>query len=292
MEAFVRASLRSGCGRVRKNNEDAYYMNGVFAALENMDQETALTGCYAAERALFAVCDGVGGAMNGERASHAAVSSLRVCHAALREVPFAEAAARWADLANQAIYEDSGRGACTAALVYVGGGYVQTAHLGDSRVYRLHDNQLTRLTRDHSGVQALIDAGILTAEEAKTHPDRHMIVRYLGAPDGEQYNFQPELAVPTPAVSGDRYLICSDGVTDMVEDAQIKTSLMESITVEDAASTLYEAALSAGGRDNTTLIVLELVFDDEPEDDEDTFREDQLDRTERPDEQDEETIRI
>jgi protein phosphatase len=128
------------------------------------------------------------------------------------------------------------------------------ANLGDSRIYRLVDGALDQVSVDHSVVQELIDAGQITPEEAATHPERHVITRALGSPVGIDPDF---FLLPLPAA--ERLLLCSDGVTGMIEDAQIEGILHSVTDPRDAADALVRAAVQAGGRDNATAVVIDVV---------------------------------
>lgn len=128
------------------------------------------------------------------------------------------------------------------------------ANLGDSRVYRLNDGVLDQISVDHSVVQELVDSGQITAEEAATHPERHVITRALGSPDGAEPDF---FLMPLP--SAERLLLCSDGVTGMLDDEQVGAILLDTHDPRDAADRLVRAAVEAGGRDNATAVVVDVV---------------------------------
>ena len=127
-------------------------------------------------------------------------------------------------------------------------------NLGDSRIYRFDDGKLVQVSVDHSVVQELIDAGEITAEEATTHPERHVITRALGSPEGVAPDF---FLLPLPAA--ERLLLCSDGITGMIDDAVIEDILERIHDPRDAADALVQAALDAGGRDNATAVVVDVV---------------------------------
>ena len=124
-------------------------------------------------------------------------------------------------------------------------------NVGDSRVYRFSDGRLTQVTVDHSEVQELIDAGRLTPDQARTDPRRNIVTRALGtvpAPPVDLWIVPPE--------PGDRFLVCSDGLTEELTDPQIEKILAEVATPREAAAALVEEALRAGGRDNVTVVVV------------------------------------
>src|SRR5215217_8133527 len=226
----------SDLGRQRQGNEDNYYVRAP----------------------LFVVADGMGGAQAGEVASEIAVRQFE------GGLPDAsdpgEALVGLIQEANVRIHEQArsdaqhaGMGTTTTAA-YVTGDTVVVAHVGDSRCYLLRDGDLIRLTRDHSLVGELVARGKLTEEQAETHPQRSVITRALGA--------YPEVEVDTetfPARGGDLFLLCSDGLTGMVHEPELKPMLEDrSRSLEQTGRMLIAAANEAGGRDNITVILFRL----------------------------------
>jgi serine/threonine protein phosphatase PrpC len=226
-------------GRKRRRNEDALVV----------------------QPPLFAVADGMGGAQAGELASRLATGAFHDYH----EADHLDGENRVAAIiqeANRRIYararadaETSGMGTTlTAALVEPD--RVTIGHVGDSRAYRIRGGQLEQLTEDHSLVADLMRSGRLTREEADSHPQRSVITRALGT--------DPEVDVDTIAVDaqpGDVFLLCSDGLTTMVEDEAILRMVRESATLEAAGKSLVKAANRRGGEDNVTVV----LFAVEPE---------------------------
>jgi PPM family protein phosphatase len=224
---------RTDTGRQRPANEDAYF-----------------------ERApLFLVADGMGGAQAGEVASRVAVEAFEP--GLPDEGSVEERLAARAQEANERIHalaeadaDRAGMGT-TLSAVYVGEDEVTIAHVGDSRIYVLHDGELTRLTRDHSLVQEYIDRGKLTEAEAEDHPQRSIITRALGP--------EPNVEIDTrtyPAQPGDVFLICSDGLTSMVPEARVRDTIAGASSLREAGIRLIDAANEAGGRDNITVVLL------------------------------------
>jgi protein phosphatase len=213
---------------------------------------------YASAR-LIAVADGMGGAAAGDLASATTMNIVRMID---REVDDPRNALQQAVRdANRRLGEISsvdpsvdGMGTTLEAMLWTGDHFV-TAHIGDSRAYRLRDGELTQLSRDHSFVQSLVDEGKLTAQEARVHPHRSLLLRVLlGRADNE-----PDIG-QLDGQAGDRYLLCSDGLTDMVDDDAIAATLaLESL--DEAADRLVELALAGGGFDNITVVIGELVED-------------------------------
>ncbi|HEY7952454.1 MAG TPA: Stp1/IreP family PP2C-type Ser/Thr phosphatase [Solirubrobacteraceae bacterium] len=206
---------------------------------------------------LFVVADGMGGAQAGEVASRIAVESF---DAALEDNGSPEESlATRALAANTRIYElaqsdpDRAGMGTTLTAVYVGEHNVAIAHVGDSRAYCLRDGELQRLTDDHSLVDELIRQGRLTPEEAEDHPQRSIITRALGPEAVVEVDTRSFRARP-----GDVYLLCSDGLTTMLNEAVLKEVLLANPRLRDAGETLIARANEAGGRDNITVILLRL----------------------------------
>jgi len=128
------------------------------------------------------------------------------------------------------------------------------ANLGDSRIYRLHDGELEQVSVDHSVVQELLDAGEIEAESVATHPERHVITRALGGPVLPEPDF-----FVLPFGSAARVVLCSDGVSGMIGDVEIERVLRETEDPRDAADRIVAAAVAAGGQDNATAVVVDVV---------------------------------
>jgi PPM family protein phosphatase len=209
---------------------------------------------------LLAVCDGMGGHAAGDVASSVALGRLVSLDGESHggdALALLERTLRAANAELQRrVAEDPalrGMGTTTTALV-LHGQRIALAHIGDSRCYRLRDGELTRLTHDHTFVQTLVDEGRITEEEAERHPQRSVITRVLtGDPDDE-----PDLSVRETRV-GDRYLICSDGLTGVVSDATLAEVLAEQDDPGNAADRLLDLALRGGGADNITCVVAHVV---------------------------------
>ena len=230
-------------GRMRKNNEDSYL----------------------SQKPVAAVADGMGGHSAGEVASAIAIEEL----AALgRRGPWANETAATDDLkqailrANRRIREMAasdrklnGMGTTLVALLE-DGDMVHVANVGDSRGYLLRQGELSQVTVDHSLVQELVDDGRLSPEDAERHPQRSVITRALGIdPEVEFDLFTYKLQV------GDRLLLCSDGLSDVVEPAQIRKVLLRVRSAQRAARELVTVANDQGGPDNITVIVVDAVDD-------------------------------
>ena len=212
---------------------------------------------YVEKPPLFAVADGMGGAQAGEVASELAASALREDNGGDGGE---ERLVALIQEANRRVYERSaadrnvqGMGTTvTAALVE--DALVRIGHVGDSRAYRIHDGELEQLTEDHSLVGELLRSGKLSPEEAETHPQRSVITRALGTdPDVDVDTF----SIPTQA--GDLFMLCSDGLTSMVEDeAILEGTKKHRNDLQAAVKALIRAANKGGGEDNITVVLFEI----------------------------------
>jgi len=258
-------AARSHPGLVRGNNEDNLYLNGVF-----MDEQARKTSFAAASGAalpcLFAVCDGMGGNMDGEWASLTTAAALKDAHAAItsaRPEQCAAAVNGYVTMVNDiicdAMREKNARMGTTLALMVVTKEGVFPFTAGDSRIYALTDGELQLLSEDHTMAMQKVKMGILTEEQARADHDWHKLTRYLGIfPDEMQ--IEAEAFAPLPLQEGMRLLLCSDGLTDLVPDARIG-ELLRTGTPEQAVDALTQGALQCGGKDNITCVVLELCPD-------------------------------
>ena len=235
MSVHLVVGAATDVGRVRDHNEDAFLVDD--------------------QLGLFAVADGMGGHQAGEVASAIALEALRAA------VTSGEGIRDAVTSANDAVYEKSttderlrGMGTTLTAATLAAGDTLLLGHVGDSRGYLLRDHHLERLTIDHSLVEELIQAGELTEEQAESDPRRSMITRALG--------IEPEVEVdlyPIQVVSGDRLLVCSDGLTGMVGEDRIAAVLTEEPDPNVAARRLIDAANAGGGIDNITVLVVDVI---------------------------------
>ena len=220
-------------GKVRQNNEDSLIV---------IEPET------------FVVADGMGGQAAGEIASQLLVETVKNF---LSKTP-----ATWDEkILSQAILsankvilnvarqnpEYQGMGT-TATILYLNGGQAYFAHVGDSRLYRLRNNFFKQITEDHSYVETLVRSGDLTPEQARVHPLKNVLTQAVGVIDEIYID-----AANFPVEFGDIFLLCTDGLTNMVDDETIAKILQ---TAQNPADALIEAALAAGGKDNVSVIVV------------------------------------
>jgi protein phosphatase len=214
---------------------------------------------------LFAVADGMGGARAGEIASEIAATALEELDSESRST---EALVEIISEANRRIWERSvadpataGMGAVVTAALVDSDGTVAIGHVGDARAYRLRDGSIEQLTTDHSLVAELVQSGVLTPEEAETHPQRSAITRALGTDPTVDVD-----AFAVPGAPGDVFLICSDGLSTMVADERVAALVAEADgDLAHAADRLVAAANAGGGVDNVTVVLFELLEGEEPE---------------------------
>jgi protein phosphatase len=242
MTLALRFVARSDVGLIREGNEDSGY----------------------AGPSLLMVADGMGGHAAGEVASTVAVSTLAGLDDDVPSTELLDTLAAAVNAANEAISDMvekhphlDGMGTTLTALLW-SGRRVGIVHVGDSRAYLLRDGRLQQITHDHTFVQQLQDEGRITAEEAAVHPQRSLLLRAL---DGRS-NPEPDLSV-REVHPGDRYLVCSDGLSGVVSDDAMAAALTDT-DLDTAADTLITAALRNGGPDNITCIVADLVEAGEP----------------------------
>ncbi|HEX5543253.1 MAG TPA: protein phosphatase 2C domain-containing protein [Micromonospora sp.] len=237
MTLMLRTAAVSDPGLVRTNNEDAVY----------------------AGARMIAVADGIGGQPSGEVASAIVVRALSKLDPLPDQADPAAALSAAVIAANEEIRaattadpESNGMGTTvTAALLH--GDQLAVIHVGDSRGYLLRDGALYQLTRDDTFVQALVDKGVLSAEEAREHPQRSLVTRAVQG--GE---VSPSTGT-VPVRAGDRLLLCSDGLSDVVGDAAIAQTLAAHTDRQECAQHLVKLAHQAGAPDNVTVVIADLA---------------------------------
>ena len=247
MTQFLRYAAKSDVGMVRRDNEDSGY----------------------AGRTLLVVADGMGGHAAGELASSTAVATLAELDS--EDLPAGDvltalddAMLTSAERIAQFIEADPSRAGMGTTLTAVlwRGGRIALIHVGDSRAYLLRDGQLSQITHDHTYVQTLIDSGRITAEEARTHPKRNLLLRAIdgtGVPEGETSIREAQV--------GDRYLLCSDGLCGVVTDDAIEAVLAQVPDPTAAVTELVDLALAAGAPDNVTAVIADVIEVDDADQD-------------------------
>jgi protein phosphatase len=227
---------RSDVGRGRPENEDSFLVDR--------------------EHHLYAVADGMGGHRAGEVASATAIETLKAAYLGGQPIDAAVEAANAAVFAKAADNAAMRGMGTTLTAITVQDGTAVFGHVGDSRAYLMRDGAATQVTDDHSLVEQLVREGRLTPEEAQNHPQRAIITRALGV--------DARVDVDTYRVDlrpGDRLLICSDGLTNMLSDEAIAGTLRRHADPQQAANTLVDMANQAGGDDNITVVILDALAD-------------------------------
>ncbi len=234
-----RVGSATDVGRVRSNNQDSFLVR---------------------EGDLFAVADGMGGHQGGEVASALALQILGQAH----DEPSTSTLVRAVRSANQAVFDKAGSdpdlkgmGTTLTALADVDtreGRRLGIVNVGDSRLYRVRTDRIEQLTEDHSLVASLVRQGRITAEEAESHPQRNILTRALGIDEAvavDSWEVEP--------VAGDRFLICSDGLFNEVDENRLVATLRRFADPGDAARELVRLANEGGGRDNITAVVVDVL---------------------------------
>lgn len=241
----MRIFSKSDIGLVRKNNEDS-----------------CRCGIFSHSSAWAVVCDGMGGVNGGSVASSVAVEKISETILAgyredLENDGVRELIASAISTANKAVHVIAGNDSALAGMgttvvaAIISHGAIHVAHAGDSRAYLLSGGEIRQLTTDHSMVQEMVDKGDITAQQAKNHPQKNIITRALGVEASVRVDYSE-----TPAPSGSRLLICTDGLTNYVDESTI-LELSEKLDAGKLTEKLVELAKSAGGGDNITIVVLE-----------------------------------
>ena len=229
-------------GMVRKSNQDCFYCDP--------------------DGRFFIVADGMGGHAAGAQASLLAVESIQsVLRNFWKKTPAPQLLNQAIEQANEAILKDQSEhpdradmGTTIVATLLDPSGHCWSAHIGDSRLYRLRGNDLQQMTEDHTLIARAVRLGELTPAQSKFHPYRHILERCLGRPDTG-----PPAVQPIQLKLGDRLLLCSDGLTEELDDSQITETCLKSNELETIPSALVEAANEHGGKDNVTVVIAEYL---------------------------------
>lgn len=237
----IKAAVCNNMGRVRRNNEDNFYLAGKYMQLGEMDNGGLFT-FEGIGTQIFAVCDGMGGGEAGEEASFMVVDEL---DKAIKSGEIRSAASLrrlFQNTSNSVHRKHSAVSGSTLALLAVNNGHVFISNIGDSRIYRLRNGRFKQISLDHVGFQA------------------HSITQYIGMEEDdplEPHERMDDVGEWTIGVDMDTtYLLCSDGLTDMVPNNEIRDTLLAFPEPKDAAQRLVDMALAKGGRDNVTVMVV------------------------------------
>ncbi|MGN0746495.1 MAG: PP2C family protein-serine/threonine phosphatase [Aristaeellaceae bacterium] len=263
-DLMVNAAVISHMGCVRQNNEDNFYFDGDLMQDQAVNDGAMIQAQLRRQYHVFAVCDGMGGLTGGERASSIGVHALDRLNLHMQGPVLTRAIENYARQTSAAVCKDSitlgeeGREGTTLALLYLSGGKACAANVGDSRVYVQRMGKLFQVSTDHSPVFKMMKRGEINREQMRKHPRGNVIELYLGMPPAK---------LPTPFASQftfdlcnkDRFLICSDGLSDLLTHAELQQLLNEKADPLEAARCLVMRALEMGGKDNTTCIVADVT---------------------------------
>lgn len=252
----IKSAAATNAGKIRENNEDNFYICGKYKeSAEMADYECSCDekrGAY-----LYSVCDGMGGAQFGELAALLAVKTL-----AKYENNFDVVYSKYVDEANALICDeinahDGKRIGTTFTALSICGDIARAYNIGDSRIYMLRNGELSQLSVDHTQAQMLVRQGIITAEQAKTHKHRNVLTQHFGI-FPEEMVIEPSVAEPIEIMVGDIFLLCSDGLTDMVSEEAICSTLLYGDKLKEIADKLIGQAIENGGHDNVTVLVVKV----------------------------------
>lgn len=247
---MITFAAKTDIGKERKMNQDFYVANG-------------------GTPPLFILCDGMGGHLSGDIASRTAAQSAETFIRMQKTLDLSEEKTKRllknaVNYANKMVYSRaqnteafSGMGT-TMDICLVDFDLLYVAHVGDSRVYLLRGGELSLITKDHSLVEEMVDSGMISKEEAENHPNRNVITRAVGT------NFSVENDFTTvPLLEDDILLMCSDGLSNMLSETEIKNLLISDQNLDKVVSNLVNRANENGGRDNITAIVFKNVHKEE-----------------------------
>lgn len=255
----VSAAAVSHVGCVRTNNEDNFFIEGSYMPLKDMDAGDFVTTSHRAAFHLFAVCDGMGGLNGGEFASFTAAEAIRQLYTGSKAGPWRERLHGFVREASQKVLDDGKKrqvksSGSTLALLLLDGGAAHVSNVGDSRVYMLRLGKLVQISNDHTAVFQQMQRGEITREQMRLHPKGNAIYQYLGMPShkiADDYGYYRACSL----CNGDRFLICSDGISDLLPHEQIEAIVASHAQPEDVAQELVMRANEMGGKDNMTCIV-------------------------------------
>lgn len=261
---MIKAVAFSNVGNVRSNHEDNYLL-GIDQCIDNVTQELMKNNLYTdkasftGNHGIFAVCDGMGGHASGEVASYKAVSWLKNNQNVLLNAQ-AEDMISYISVLNTHICNEAERTlscnnmGCTLSAIIINNRKIYVVNAGDSRIYSFKKGRLTRLSADHTEGQRLLKLGLLTEDELSDFPSRKSLYKYLGR--------KGDLIADVTEMSNDYglYLICSDGLTDTLEDDELEMLFRNEGSIADIGQNLLDTSLAKGSlcTDNITLLLVEI----------------------------------
>ena len=242
-----------GSGLVRSQNQDNLFINGIYR-YDLKDSSDFRYADISDNCGIYAVSDGMGGEKYGELAALIAVQRMSAINISDGSQSMVSYINECNSIICELMLERNVRIGATFVGLCIFEGRADVVNIGDSRLYIFRNGELTQLSRDHTSIQQMLDLGVITEEVAEKHPDRNKLTQHLGILPTEMI-IEPH----TDSIdieTGDIFLLCSDGLTEMLDTAEIKAILEASITIEKKAKSLFNAAMRYGGKDNTTLILV------------------------------------
>lgn len=243
-----------GPGCVREENQDNFYLNGIYR-LEPNDNSVCIADNQAYDQALYAVADGMGGENYGEIASWIAVKSLDAFrNADGKQDITAYLMERNAEICDFIKAHNDQRSGSTFAGLIISGDDAEIVNIGDSRVYLFRGGQLLQISRDHTVVRQMVEMGVLSPEAARRHAGRHKLTQHLGI-FPEEMVIEPYLTHGS-VMPGDLFLLCSDGLYEMLDDSELLRIVSGRENLKDMAKRLFDVAMEVGGKDNITVLLV------------------------------------
>lgn len=263
-EVEVLSAVSIHVGKKRRNNEDNFYYNGIFLDKSNREIPVSFSDKKKDKLQIYAVCDGMGGEAAGEEASFIAVKTLEKYQKMISEIKYHDFN-KYIDMyiseANDLICDrrknnENRRIGTTLALLCIENENVHLYNVGDSRIYILRKKKLIQLSEDHTQAMRLLKIGAISKEDVKTHVHRNKLTQHLGIlPEEMKINpTRRNLKVKNK----DKYLLCSDGITDVLSEDEILKIMKQDKSEKIIASQLVNTAIAKGSRDDTTVIIINI----------------------------------
>lgn len=250
-------------GNIRDNNEDNFYFDGKYLNANNRDKAATLKSELTQDVGIYGVFDGMGGEALGEEASYIAADTLKKAHKKILTNPHSDreqiilSAIKDANvkICKKIVESGEKRIGTTFTAIKIENDVAKIYNVGDSRAYIFRDGKLSQISEDDTSAQRLVNLGVITKEKSKNHPDKHKLTQHLGIFPNEML-IEPHISREIKLKKSDKLLLCSDGLTDMVDDEDISEILKQSKKCSDLAKELIKKALENGGKDNVTALVL------------------------------------
>ncbi len=248
----------SDVGRRRQNNEDNFFINGTFWE-HTEENHVEYAGSSETDHFLCGVFDGMGGEEYGELASLEAAKLL----GRYEDADFQMLCEQYVDEANKDICDmmemlQGGRMGSTLAMAYINGERLNICNVGDSPIYLLHNETLQQISVNHNEAQSLFDMGIITKEQMRSCRQKNHLTQHLGIFEDELI-IEPYCNGDIALQENDYIMLCSDGLTDMLEDKEIENIFKENSSMYPTALNMIEEALARGGKDNVTVLLVHIL---------------------------------